>query len=92
MEKVKTQIVFSADLIERLDRVVKKKERSLFVVEAVEEKLRKMALQKALEETSGIWSDREDLNVNAGALNFLVEMDDSDRRREERLKGAWENV
>jgi metal-responsive CopG/Arc/MetJ family transcriptional regulator len=92
MEKVKTQIVFSEDLIKRLDRVVKKKERSLFVTEAVEEKLKKLSLQKALAETAGIWSDREDLEKDAGAANYLKAMDESDRAREERLKRAWSNV
>ncbi len=92
MEKVKTQIVFPVNLIKRLDQVVKKKERSHFVVEAVEEKLKAINLQRALKNVVGLWKDREDLKTDAGARRFLKNLRESDAIREKRLRKAWRNA
>jgi hypothetical protein len=92
MEKVKTQIVFPVGLLKRLDRVVKKKERSHFVVEAVEEKLKGLNLQKALKNVVGLWKDREDLKTDADVRRYLKNLRESDATREKRLRKAWRNA
>jgi hypothetical protein len=92
MEKVKTQIVFPAGLLKRLDQVVKKKERSLFVVEAVEEKLKGLNLQNALKSVAGLWKDREDLKTDTDVKKYLKNLRESDTSREKRLRKAWRDA
>jgi hypothetical protein len=92
MEKIKTQIVFPAGLLKRLDQVVKKKERSLFVVEAVEEKLKGLNLQKALKRVVGLWKDREDLKTDTDVEKYLKNLRESDTSRGKRLRKAWRDA
>lgn len=92
MEKVKTQIVFPAQLLKRLDQVVKKKERSLFVVDAVEEKIKGLNLQKALKGVVGLWKDREDLKTKADVRRYLKTLREPETAREKRLRKAWRDA
>lgn len=92
MEKIKTQIVFPAGLLKRLDQVVKKKERSLFVVEAVEEKLKGLNLQNALKSVVGLWKDREGFKTDKDVKKYLKNLRESDTAREKRLRKAWRDA
>ena len=91
MEKVKTQVIFPGELLKRLDQVVKKRQRSDFVVEAVEEKLNKLGLQEALKKVAGIWKDRGDLKTDADVKRYLKGLRESNAIREKRLRKAWRN-
>ena len=89
MARVKTQVIFPEELLQEVDRVVKKRERSDFVIEAVEEKLRRIRLQKLLNKVAGVWKDRADMKTNADVNRFLRSLRKSDMRREKRIKKAW---
>jgi len=91
MEKVKTQVIFPEELLKRLDRVIKKRERSDFVVEAVEEKLKSLNLQTALKRVAGLWKDRKDLKTDLGVRRYLKTLRGSNAAMEKRLRKAWRN-
>lgn len=91
MTKVKTQIIFPEDTLKKLDRVVKKRERSNFVVEAVEERLKGIKLQNALKVASGLWKDREDMKTDKDIKKYLKSLRGSDAAREKRLRRAWQD-
>lgn len=63
----RTHVVMSDDLLDAIDDAVGKRGRSRFLEEAAAEKLERLALEHALEETRGIargpryrhWHDRE---------------------------------
>jgi metal-responsive CopG/Arc/MetJ family transcriptional regulator len=52
----KIQIVFPHDLLHEVDRLVKGRERSAFVVDATREKLARIRFKAALKGASGAWS------------------------------------
>lgn len=91
MEKVKTQIIFPRGLLERLDRVIKKRERSHFVVEAIEEKLKGLTLQTALKRVAGLWQERSDLKTDVDVRRYRKGLRESNAVRERRLRKAWRN-
>jgi metal-responsive CopG/Arc/MetJ family transcriptional regulator len=88
MEKIKTQIVFPDRLLKRLDQVVKRRQRSHFVVEAVEEKLRRISAHQTLKQVAGICKDREDLKSDADVTRYVKRLRAPGAAREQRLKKA----
>lgn len=89
MTTVKTQIVFPQDLLQELDRVVRNRERSDFVVKAVEEKLARLRLENAVERAAGIWKNRPDMKTDQQVRSYLKRIRGSDTRRSRRLHKAW---
>jgi hypothetical protein len=89
MRTVKTQIVFPEELLRELDKAVKSRERSEFVVQAVEEKLERVRLQKALERASGLWKERPEFKTDAKVQQFVQKLRGEETRRRRRLKKAW---
>ncbi|HEY4491679.1 MAG TPA: hypothetical protein VI958_06730, partial [Acidobacteriota bacterium] len=84
-----TQIVFPEALLEELDRAVQKRERSEFVVQAVQEKLQKLQLQRALKDVAGIWKDHPDLQKDAHVRRYLKRLRGADTRRRQKMQKAW---
>ncbi|MHB8483685.1 MAG: hypothetical protein ACYDBV_13305 [Nitrospiria bacterium] len=91
MEKIKTQVVLPLALLKRLDREVKKKKRSDFVVEAIEEKLKRLLLQNTLESVAGIWKNRNDFQTDTDDRKYLKSLRETNSVRENRLKKAWKD-
>ena len=91
MITIKTQIVFPVTILEELDRAVKTRERSDFVVHAVEEKLQRLRLERGLEQAAGIWKDRADMRTDAQVRKYLKHLRGADTRRNKRLQQAWRN-
>lgn len=60
MKTVKTQFMFPKSLLERLDQVCTRRERSDFVVAAVEERLRRLAFLQILDKAAGVWKNRKE--------------------------------
>jgi len=89
MRTIKTQIVFPEDLLEALDRTIQKRERSDFVVQAVEEKLQRLTLQQMFEKAAGIWKDHPDLQTDVQARKYLKRLRGGDTGRERRIRKAW---
>lgn len=59
LETQKTTVVFPQSLLRRLRERVPVRQRSAFIVEAVEEKLALEEQLAAIEETAGCWSDED---------------------------------
>jgi metal-responsive CopG/Arc/MetJ family transcriptional regulator len=54
--KTKAHLVFPGEILKEVDQIAGKRKRSLFIVEATQEKLEKERFLKALEETKGAWA------------------------------------
>lgn len=57
--KTKTHVVFPDDLLRAVDRLVGRRGRSKFVVEATRKELRRIQLLQALREAAGSWKDED---------------------------------
>jgi hypothetical protein len=55
--KNKAHLIFPEDLLQAIDKLVGKKGRSKFVVEATRKELKRIRLQEALEKAAGAWKD-----------------------------------
>lgn len=88
MAKIKTQIVFPEELLDQVDRVVKKKERSEFVVEAVRDRLKNLKLRDALDRVAGLWKNRADLKTDAAQRRYLKRLRESGDARARRIRKA----
>lgn len=55
--KNKAHLIFPEDLLQAIDKLVGKRGRSKFVVEATRKELKRIRLQKALEKAAGAWKD-----------------------------------
>lgn len=69
----KTHIILSSDLVEELDKIVERRKRSQFIMEAVKEKLERMKLEIALERAAGAWQDNNhpDLKTQEDINRYL---------------------
>lgn len=56
-EKVKTHVMFPAELLQAIDKTVGGRKRSKFIVEATREKLEELKFQQVLESAAGCWKD-----------------------------------
>lgn len=56
--KNKTHLVFHRELLEMIDKIVGKRKRSQFVIEATKDKLAREKFAKALKEAAGCWTDK----------------------------------
>ena len=70
---MKTQIVLPDSLMSELKKCVPNRQRSRFIAEAVEERLRAIKVHKALEDSAGCWSDAKhpDLKSQGDVNRFL---------------------
>jgi hypothetical protein len=57
--KSKAHLVFPDELLQAIDKLVGKRGRSKFVVEATRKELKRIQLQKALEKAAGAWKDED---------------------------------
>ena len=80
---MKTQIVLPDSLMNELKKTIPNRQRSRFISEAVEERLRAMKFQKALKESAGCWTDTNhpDLKTQADVNRFLGRFRSRFRRR-----------
>jgi metal-responsive CopG/Arc/MetJ family transcriptional regulator len=54
--RTKAHLVFPDEVLREVDQIAGKRRRSLFIVEATQEKLERARFLKALEETKGVWT------------------------------------
>lgn len=89
MQKVKMQVVFPQDLLREVDRMVSRRKRSEFIVEATRKELRRQRLAQAMEKAAGAWSDEgyPELSTLKEVHRWLAQLRAETRRRMERLHG-----
>lgn len=56
--KTKAHVIINEDILNEIDRVAGRRKRSFFIEQATREKLERGKFLKALEETTGAWSDK----------------------------------
>ncbi len=86
--KTKAHLVFPQHILEEVDQIAGKRKRSLFIVQATQEKLQKERFLKTLDETKGAWSDKHhaELISERDMERYLKEKRSSFRKRIKRIE------
>jgi metal-responsive CopG/Arc/MetJ family transcriptional regulator len=85
--KTKAHLVFPEEVLREVDDIAGKRRRSLFIVEATQEKLERERFLKALEETKGVWtaSRHPELKTKRDLEVYVREKRRSYRKRVQRM-------
>ena len=80
--KNKAHLVFPEDLLQAIDKLVGKRGRSKFVVEATRKELKRVQLLRALEEAAGSWKDEDHPElVEKGTYQWVREQRETEEER-----------
>ena len=86
--RTKAHLVFPEDLLQSIDKLVGKRKRSKFVVEATRKELRRIQLLQALRKTAGAWKDEDHPElVKKGTYQWVREQREEENRRFKELLG-----
>ena len=85
--KTKAHLVFPEEILDAVDEVAGKRKRSLFIVEATQEKLERERFLKALEGTKGVWTAKRhpELRTKRDLGRYLKEKRRSYEKRVKRM-------
>lgn len=82
MDKAKAHLVFPQELLDSIDKLVGKRKRSKFVVEAAQKELKRLQLQRALEKAAGAWKDENHPALKKkGAYQWVRDLREEAERR-----------
>lgn len=84
--KNKTHLVFPEDLLQAIDKLVGKRRRSKFVVEATRKELKRVKFVQALQEAAGSWKDEDHPELKQKGTYRWV------REQREAAEGRFEEV
>ena len=81
--KTKAHLVFPRNILEEVDQISGKRQRSLFIVKATQEKLERERFLRTLDETKGAWADKHhaELKTKQDMEQYLKEKRSSYRKR-----------
>jgi len=80
--KAKAHLVFPEDLLESIDKLVGKRKRSKFVVEAARKELKRIQFLQALQEAAGAWRDEDHPElVEKGTYQWVREQRQEEDKR-----------
>jgi hypothetical protein len=87
--KTKAHLVIPHEVLEEVDRIAGKRKRSLFITEATREKLDRELFLKALDETTGTWTDKNhpELRTDGDVERYVREKRQSYRKRVKGIAG-----
>jgi len=85
----KTHLVFPKELLEMIDKLIGKRKRSQFVVEATKEKLARERLGKILKKAAGCWTDKNhpELKTKRDVKRFVRNLRKSADKRLKEIYG-----
>lgn len=87
-DKTKAHLVFPEDLLESIDRLVGKRKRSKFVVEATRKELRRIQLLQAIQKAAGAWQDEDHPDiVEKGTYQWVRQQREEENKRVKELLG-----
>ncbi len=88
-EKVKTHVMFPAELLHAIDKTVGGRKRSRFIVEAAKEKLEELKFRQALEVAAGCWRDENhpDLKTQKDIKIYIKKARETTEKRIRRFSG-----
>jgi hypothetical protein len=78
-------IVFPADLIAEIDRLVGKRERSRLVARAAWQEVKRLQQLEALKKATGAWCDNDHPELKQGAARWIRRLRRESDKRLERL-------
>jgi metal-responsive CopG/Arc/MetJ family transcriptional regulator len=81
MSTRRTHIVIPEPLVNEIDRLVGKRNRSGFLTQAAEKELRRLQQINALEGAVGAWKDKDHPELKAGAARWVKELRRESERR-----------
>jgi metal-responsive CopG/Arc/MetJ family transcriptional regulator len=81
MSTRRTHIVIPEPLVNEIDRLVGKRNRSGFLTQAAEKELRRLQQINALEGAAGAWKDKDHPELKAGAAHWVKELRKESERR-----------
>ncbi|HWF11850.1 MAG TPA: hypothetical protein VG297_25455 [Bryobacteraceae bacterium] len=84
MSTHRTHIVIPEPIVNEIDRLVGKRRRSEFIVQAAERELLRLRQIRALEKIGGAWKDREHPELKGGAARWVSELRKESNLRFER--------
>ena len=80
--KSKAHLIFPEDLLQAIDKLVGKRGRSKFVVEATKKELKRIQFLQALQEVAGSWKDKDHPDLKKmGTYQWVREQREMDDRR-----------
>jgi len=80
--KNKAHLIFPEDLLQAIDKLVGKRGRSKFVVEATRKELKKIQFLEALREAAGSWKDENHPELKEkGAYQWVRDQREMENRR-----------
>ena len=71
MRSLRTHVVIPAPLVNEIDRIVGKRGRSSFLVQAAEKELQRLRQVKALERVAGAWKDKDHPELRGGSAKWV---------------------
>lgn len=81
----RTHIVFPADLITAIDRIVGKRGRSRFISEAARREVKRREQLDALERATGAWRDKDHPELRQGAARWVRQLRRESEKRFRKL-------
>lgn len=89
-EKVKTHVMFPAELLQAIDKTVGSRKRSKFIVEATKEKLEELKFRQALEASAGCWKDKNHpcLRTQEDIRTYLKKAREITEKRDKRVRNT----
>jgi len=95
--KIKTHIIFPAELLDAIDKTIGGRKRSKFIVEAAKEKLEKLKFRQALEASAGCWKDKNHpcLRTQEDIRTYLKKAREITEERDKRVRNsliAWVSI
>src|SRR4051812_44732096 len=81
MSAKRTHIVIPETLVDEIDRVVGKRGRSGFLIQAAEKELRRLRQITALEGAAGSWKDKDHPEFKTGVAEWVRELRKENERR-----------
>lgn len=86
--RTKAHLVFPEDLLESIDKLVGKRKRSKFVVEAARKELKRIQFLQALQEAAGAWKDEDHPELaEKGIYQWVREQREEENKRFKELSG-----
>ncbi len=81
MSTRRTHIVIPEPLVSEIDRLVGKRGRSGFLIQAAEKELRRLQQIKALEHAAGVWKDKNHPELKGNAASWVRDLRKASDRR-----------
>jgi hypothetical protein len=81
MSTRRTHIVIPEPLVSEIDRVVGKRGRSGFLIQAAEKELRRLQQIKALSDAAGAWKDKNHPELKDSAASWVKDLRKASDRR-----------